>query len=347
MNIQELAKYATPRQLEVLNAVLEHGSQRKAGIALGINKSTVQSAIQALKDKSEKEIPQQIITIPQAPPSDLTADELIAHKIKLYERKKAAKDFNELINIKVKGDKPIAVCLIGDPHIDDDGCDIVALKSDLEIIERTEGMFAGHVGDLTNNWVGRLARLYANQTTTAAQALTLMEWMLNKAPNLFVIGGNHDCWNNGMDLINFVMRSQSGVVSAHGARIALNFDNGRQVRLNARHDFRGHSMYHPLQGHIKAQHFGGEQRDHVYLSGHKHIDGALMKVHPQGKISWAFIISGYKIIDEYADEGGFTEQRISPSVTIVINPKAENEAELIKPFWDAQAAADYLKYLRA
>ena len=58
------------------------------------------------------------------------------------------------------------------------------------------------------------------------------------------------------------------------------------------------------------------------------------------------MVSGYKVIDEYAEAGGFTEQRANPSVTIVINPNAPTEAELVKPFWHAQTAADYLTWLR-
>lgn len=340
--LNELAKYvSTDRDKEILETVIKEGSNNKAAKYLGIGRRQVDHVIVKLKARKELD---PLISIDQPPNGDETIEEILARKKNLFKRKKSLDDFNKLIHVEVKDSKPIAICLIGDPHIDDDGCDIVALENDLKTIRETRGMFAGHVGDLTNNWVGRLARLYANQTTTSGQSIKLMEWMLTEAPNLFVIGGNHDCWNQGMDLISFVMRSSQSVFNAHGARIALNFPNGKQVRIHARHDFKGHSQYNPTHGHRRAQLWDGN-KDHVYVSGHRHSDAASMIPQSDGTCSWAFMVSGYKVIDEYADAGGFTNQRANPSVTIVIDPNA-SEGELVKPFWEAKTAAKYLTFLR-
>jgi hypothetical protein len=323
--------------------VIKEGSNNKAAFFLNVSRRAVDKVIVKLKNR-QLENPIKGITIDQPPNGDETVEEILARKVNLFQRKKQFADFNKLINVEVKDNKPIAICLIGDPHIDDDGCDIVALQNDLATIKNTDGMYAGHVGDLTNNWVGRLARLYAFQTTTAGQAIKLMEWMLNEAPSLFVIGGNHDCWNQGMDLISFVMRSHQSAVNAHGARLGLNFPNGKQIRIHARHDFKGHSQYNPTHGHRRAQLWEGN-RDHVYVSGHRHSDACSMIPQADGTCSWSFMVSGYKVIDEYADAGGFTSQRANPSVTIIIDPNA-SEAEMVKPFLDAQAAASYLTFLR-
>lgn len=326
---------------EIKKALADHnGSKRAAAFALGMNRSTLQNRILRMDSNLLHGV-----NIPDMPESDETVDEILSRKRNLFERKKNAHDFNKLINISVTQNKPIAVTLIGDPHIDDDGCDIVGLESDLKTIASTDGMYAGHLGDLTNNWVGRLARLYANQTTTAKQAIMLMEWMLNAAPNLFVVGGNHDCWNQGMDLIGFVMRQHKSVVSAHGVRIALNFPNNKQIRINVRHDFKGHSQYNPNHGHRREQLWGGA-KDHVYVSGHRHSDAASVIPQTDGTCSWSFMVSGYKVIDEYATEHGFQESKMAASVTVVINPNATNQAELVKPFWDVQAAAEYLNFVR-
>ena len=344
---QLMAHTNTDQQRKILNAVGLHGSNNKAAKALGMNRRAVDHAVNKLKKIAAENpaSPMPDIVIAQPPPSDETVDEILHRKRNLYKRQKEHHEFNKLINVTVKDDKPIAICLIGDPHIDDDGCDIITLENDLKIIRETPGMYAGHIGDLTNNWVGRLARLYANQTTTAGQAIKLMEWMLNQAPNLFVIGGNHDCWNQGMDLISFVMRSHQAVVNPHGARIALNFPNGKQARIHARHHFKGHSSFNPTHGARRAQLWEGN-KDHVYVQGHLHSDAASMIPQSDGTCSWSFMVSGYKVIDDYAIAGGFTEQRANPSVTIIVNPNATNQAEFIKPYWSAQAAADYLKFLR-
>jgi hypothetical protein len=50
--MDNLASFATVRQLEVLEAIDKHGSQRKAAKALGVSKNTVDSVIASLKKKA-------------------------------------------------------------------------------------------------------------------------------------------------------------------------------------------------------------------------------------------------------------------------------------------------------
>jgi hypothetical protein len=48
----QLASFATVRQLEILEAIDKHGSQRAAAKALGVNKNTVDSALASLRKKA-------------------------------------------------------------------------------------------------------------------------------------------------------------------------------------------------------------------------------------------------------------------------------------------------------
>jgi len=48
----KLREFATPRQLEYIDAIEEHGSQRKAAAALGVSKTAVQEAVVAIKKKA-------------------------------------------------------------------------------------------------------------------------------------------------------------------------------------------------------------------------------------------------------------------------------------------------------
>jgi hypothetical protein len=48
----QLLSYATPRQLEYLEAIEKHGSQRKAAKALGVTKAAVDKAVAAVKKKA-------------------------------------------------------------------------------------------------------------------------------------------------------------------------------------------------------------------------------------------------------------------------------------------------------
>jgi hypothetical protein len=270
----------------------------------------------------------------------------------LVERKKARmskslerEKWEHLIPVQVKEERPIGLFLVGDPHIDDDYCDIGSLERDLTTVGKTPGFFAGHIGDLTNNWVGRLQRLYANQSTRFDEGLKLTEWMLGLAPNLFVVGGNHDCWEKGMDLLRFIVRQgTTGHLQAHGARMALRWPSGKEIRIHARHNFSGKSQYSDTHG-MKRELLWGH-RDHVLVAGHLHIDEARIEPSLDGDAHWLFRVSGYKLIDEYAKENNFKSKRLAPGVALVIDPSQPVPAERIKPFWDVERAAAYLTWIR-
>ncbi len=284
----------------------------------------------------------------ELPSEDAPIDELIESRLKQFDRKRTAKEARRLIPIRIKVGGPIAITHFGDPHIDDDGCNIRQLKSDIDTINATDGMFAANVGDLHNNWVGKLARLYGQQTTSARQAWQLVEWMINAVPWLYLIGGNHDAWSGTGDPLKWITQDQVGVYENWGVRLNLNFPNGKQLRINARHDFSGHSMWNPNHGPVKAIKAGW--RDHILTCGHKHETGfgPPLKCPATGLISWPLRCAGYKVYDSYGDQLGLPDQNISPSITTVIDPQYDdNDPRLITPFLDCQEAAEYLTWKRS
>lgn len=330
-----LAQYAALKELNPDITSVE------AGPALGVPASTLRRYLQlygrpgaVLRDEMD-------VTPP--PPEGETIQELIARKKTGMKRSQAHEAWAKLIPVTVKYPGPIGLFLVGDPHVDDDGCDIEQLEHDLTTVGATPGMYAGHIGDLTNNWVGRLKALYANQTTKFSDGLKLTEWMLGLAPNLFVVGGNHDCWNQGMDLLRFVV-SQGSTLQPHGARMSLRWPDGKEIRIHARHDFSGRSQYSDTHGMKRELLFG--RKDHILVAGHTHVDEARVEPSVDGDVHWMFRVSGYKVIDDFAVEKGFRPKRLAPGVSLILNPKARVPAEVVKPFWDVEAAGDYLTYLR-
>lgn len=228
-------------------------------------------------------------------------------------------------------------------NCDDDGCDIIALERHVEIVNKTKGMFAGNVGDTTNNWVGRLARLYANQATTASDAWRIAEWFVKSVPWLYMIAGNHDMWSGAGDPLRWMM-SQPDIYTPSQARLELQFMNGTVVRINARHDFVGRSEWNPVHALMKAASRGF--RDHLFIAGHTHQSGyGLLKDPDSGIVMHCLRVAGYKVIDHYAKERGFLDSHISPCVVTVIDPDAD-PAGMIQVFHDPELAADYLTYLR-
>ncbi len=310
----------------------------QTAIRLGISRGALSGRLMAAERQRVQVDP--IISVAAPPDPNEPLADLLARKKAGMVRQQAHEAWAKLIDVQVRDPGPIGLLLVGDPHIDDDGCDIGQLEHDLTTVGRTKGMYAGHIGDLTNNWVGRLARLYAHQSTTFNDGLRLTEWMLGLCPNLFVVNGNHDVWNQGGDLLRFIV--SAGAHQSHGARLALRWA-GKEVRLHARHDFPGRSQFSDTHGMKREILFG--HKDHILVAGHTHVDEARIEPSIDGDVHWFFRVSGYKVVDEYAKEHRFREKRLAPSVAIVIQPDAK-PAEVVKPFWCVEAAADWLTFLR-
>lgn len=324
---------------EAVDVLAAHGgNQTRAARALGIPRATLQTRLEAAKRLQVQVDP--IVSVKAPPDPNEPIADLIARKKAGVVRAQAHEEWAKLIPVTVNDPGPIGILLVGDPHVDDDGCDINQLEHDLTTVGRTKGFYAGHLGDLTNNWVGRLARLYAHQSTSFSDGLRLTEWMLGLCPNLFVVNGNHDTWEKGADLLRFIVKA--GAHQSHGARMALRWPSGQEIRLHARHDFPGKSQFSDTHG-MKRELLWGH-KDHILVCGHTHVDEARVEPSSEG-VHWMFRVSGYKVIDEYAKEHHLRPKRLAPSVSVVIQPDAK-PAERVKPFWDVEAAADWLTFLR-
>ena len=285
-------------------------------------------------------------TVTATPDGDMDVDELLEHRIKAFEKRKRAEEARKLIPVKVHVPGPIGILHFGDPHVDDDGTDILALKRHKELCAKTEGLFAANVGDVTNNWVGRLAKLYAEQATTASQAWQLAEWLIKGTPWLYLIGGNHDGWSGAGDPLKWIARQADSIYQSSECRLELQLPSGHRPRINARHDFAGHSQYNPAHGPMKALLFG--IRDHIAICGHRHKSGhGVLKDPASGIICHTIQVSSYKIYDRYAREKGFRDQSLSPCVMTVIDTRlAEDHPDFITLWWDPEHGADYLRFIR-
>jgi hypothetical protein len=279
------------------------------------------------------------------PEDGVPVDELVEHRIRAFSRKQEHADATRAIAVKIKIVGPIGILHFGDPHVDDDGTDLATLRAHSDLT-RIEGVFGANCGDTTNNWVGRLAKLYAEQGTTASQAWQLAEWFINRTRWLYMIGGNHDGWSGAGDPIKWIARQSKALYQSSSARLRLEFPNGREVIVNARHDFAGHSQYNPSHGPMKALMFG--VRDHINVAGHRHVSGyGVLKDPETSRVCHAVQVASYKVIDRYALEKGFRDQRISPAAFTVIDPELlDTHPDMIKLFWDPQEGVEFLQWLR-
>ena len=290
------------------------------------------------------ELPEfEVEALPEELPS---AEELLERKRSIFTQKEKFQDATKLVTIKVKLEGPIGLCFFGDPHIDDDGCDIFQLERDVKLVSDTEGLLGANVGDLQNNWIGRLSGLYGNQSTSALEAWVLVEWLVKAVPWLYIARGNHDVWSGAGDPLRWLTKASGVLTKAHGVRIALMHPNGKVVRNNCRHDFPGHSMWNPVHSPNKAFMMGW--KDHLLTCGHKHNSGhAILKEPMTGLIAHCVRLAGYKKMDEYADKLGLPDGNVSGGNVVVIDPRFEDhDPRLLTWFPSTEVGADFLTYLR-
>jgi hypothetical protein len=334
--MQKISDDLLIKTLEQHNGNVTHTAE-----VLGLPRRTVGKWKKRLEEERKKEF----ITeeLPDVLPDVM---DILEERKKRYLNKDKAEKARKLIKIKIKVDGPIGLTHFGDPHVDDDGCDLPRLEEHLNIVRETPGMFGGNIGDLQNNWIGRLGRLYGEQSTSAQESWMLTEWMISQVNWLYLIKGNHDCWTGSGDPVDWMRRYAAGVTEASGARMNLVFPNKKEVRINARHDFHGRSMWNAAHGPAKAAMMGW--RDHILTAGHTHQSAYnVLKCPASGLISHALRLASYKVHDRYAKEMGLPDQNISPAVTTVIDPsRADDDPALITVFWDVAEAADFLTWKR-
>lgn len=322
----------------------EHGRNLdRAARSLGLPRTTFQNRLNKHPGWAEK--PREF-TVPRLPDDDMSVEEIVAWRKKQFVKKAAHEEARKLIPVQLLLDGPYGILHFGDPHLDDDGTDIGLLEQHSDLCRSVEGLFAANVGDITNNWVGRLAKLYAEQSTSAKQAWALAEWFIKRTPHLYLVGGNHDGWSGEGDPLKWICRQADALYQSSEVRMELKSPNGHSIRINCRHDFAGHSQFNPAHGPTKSLIMG--VRDHIAICGHRHKSGYnVIKDPDTGIASHAIQVASYKIYDRYARSKGFRDQTLSPCVVTVVDTNiAPDHPDMIKVFWDADEGAAFLKWKR-
>ena len=287
-----------------------------------------------------------LFSVEKMDPDHIPISALIEERERKYEVKHKSRVGKQLITINIEIGGPIGICHFGDPHVDDDGTDIASIYKLCSLINKTEGMFAGNLGDVQNNWIGRLSFLYGQQSMSAKESWRLTEHFVNSVPWLYLIAGNHDVWTGEGDPLEFIMRDHQGLYERWGARMNLRFPNSKEVRINARHMFKGFSMWNTAHGVAKAAQMGW--KDHILTCGHIHVSGyQVLKDPASGLISHAIQVGSFKIMDAYAEKMGLDDRNIFNAPVTVIDPQYEdNDNRLVTTIFNPYEGAEYLTYKR-
>jgi len=281
-------------------------------------------------------------TPPALPSADEPIEALVERRIADFRRKQAAASARQWMRFKVNDTLPFALAFVGDPHVDDDGCDIGRLKAHMDTIERTPGMLGVGMGDWTNNWRGSLSRIWAQQRTSECDAWRLAEWVLRYKSWMLLLRGNHDMWSGAGDPLKWIADGGSPMVDWEAKFVVA--CGGAEWRINAAHNFPGHSQWNKLHGPMKRARFGAQEAD-LYVAGHLHTFAlAEEQDESTGKTFWLARCRGYKVMDQYATVLGYGQaQDTGHSIVAVCSPLTGK----MKCLSDVEEASDYLTFLRA
>ena len=309
----------------------------RAAKAMGIPRPTLQGRVRSYPQVTLKFVK------PELPSSSRSIEELVRDKIDISRRAKDADDARDLISIQVNLDGPFGLLIFGDPHVDADGCDFETLARHRQIAIDHPYIMAGNIGDVSNNWIGRLGRLYGEQNVTARESWKLVEWLISPIQWLFIIAGNHDLWSGHGDPLEWISRQADSLYEPHGVRMQLVHPCGAKTRIHCRHDFPGRSIYNVMHGPKRETYFGA--RDHLIVAGHLHVGGDEGLVMPDGVCAQLVRVSGFKVVDHYAHQFGLKKVPIHPSALIIIDPR-EPETSRAR-CWCAPTVEHGVKFLDA
>ena len=322
--------------MDIVAAVAEHGSINRAAAALGIARSTAQRAMRKAAG----------ISVPQTVTADEPIRDVIQRLAKQSRRNRAAADLNTWAPINVRDKKPIGVLWFGDPHLGT-STDWDALERDVALCASTDGLYGANIGDTTNNWTGRLARLYAEEDISRKTEWRLADWLLTKSGVTWIawIMGNHDAWEHGAELMRRMDVHNRVTMHDWVARLEFRFPRGAPIRVHAAHDFPGHSMWNQTHGPSRAAQMISDAD--LYVCGHKHTWGIQQFEMPERQRTVTVARArGYKILDSYARRLGFPEARHGASVLTILDPSAAGPAR-VTAFADPCLGARVLTAMRS
>jgi len=283
---------------------------------------------------------------PPIPADDIPVEQLIDQLAERFERRAENAAAKRWMRFALHDAGPYVLAFVGDPHLDDNGCNWPLLKRDVELMRRPH-VYGIMLGDVTNNWSGKLQRLYAHQDVSRDRAWKLAEWFWQAVPWLLLVKGNHDIWSQSHgqgDPLDWMARG-SAALEDWQARIEVAAGE-HTLRVWASHDFKGSSLYNPLHGPMRAQRFSPGDAD-ILAAGHQH-HWELFSGEDADKTTrphWLVRARGYKYIDPHADRHQYASQQHGATIAAVIDPSRDGPAA-VQCYADLAEAVEILEFKR-
>lgn len=324
-------------------ALREHGSLRAAARALDVPYTTLHDKIRREKERADSISTD--LKDEETAYGDLSIRERLEFDRRRFLARMRKKADEKWFEVKVKQSKPYGILWFGDPHIDDNYCNIDLLLRHIDYA-KADGVYGANIGDTTNNWSGRLMRLWANQDTSQKTARERAEWLMFESGVDWLVWllGNHDVWGDDGDFYKRLGATRVPVVDWR-AQFILTHKSGNDVRVDAAHGRKGRSDWNELHGLVRAA--KREEEADLYLSGHTHNFGLeQLEIAERGFVTWLAQVRGYKWADTHAWQNGFFSGSHGAAVLSIIDPTAEDRSRRVTCFSDVDRGMDYLGFIR-
>jgi hypothetical protein len=248
------------------------------------------------------------------PDHNVNIDDLKPYLDTLAERAKLKNEVERTQRI-VLPDGPCAIAPFGDQHFGGK-VDYPKLFEDTQIVAETKNFFAGHMGDLVDNFIiGKLQSVQKLQPTTFQQELRAATyWLQTIGPSLlFWLHGNHQNWTtkvSGADVWRERLSMYDCKCLYDPHQIYFELEHcGKVYRVLARHKWKYSSIFNPTHGIEVGWERGGINFD-IGIGAHTHIATLCREFIKEGNKHLALLLGTYKLRDEYARECGFPDHPI-------------------------------------
>jgi hypothetical protein len=323
-----------------LAAYEEHGSHERAAKALAMRKSSYRELLRQARGEERG------FSVVTPPSPDEPLPELLQRLRASYARKRAHADATRLVQVNVNIEGPIGLLIFGDPHLGSPLTNWTKLLRDMDLVKNTPGLFGVNLGDVGDNWAGKLAHLWADNEMSHRTEQRLVRWFLRDIDWLLWLRGNHCFWTGPGDPTPWLAEQEDVIAADWSQRIELVFPRGRPCRIGAYHGARGSSMWNSVHGAVKQIRLGA--RDHLVVAGHTHRGQMLGPIEDDntGEWSWALNVGSYKdLADGFSKRIGGEGQNAYPSALVIIDPEAPAEEDFIRLRFPVAGAAE-LTWLR-
>lgn len=223
-----------------------------------------------------------------------------------------------------------------DEHIDDNTTPLRLIEADIGAAHAMDAIMC-HGGDLLNNWpvAGKLAKQWAEQQCTMPDALLRAQHFITIFKPDVWTHGNHEEMNPYLMRLLDSWLPDNVIADYWSVNFMVETPGGRPLRASMSHKYqKGSSWFHPHHGVLREM-LEGEEAD-LYMDGHIHVSGSMVRVLPERGISALAVVSaGYKCVDNYASRisrGGKVPKLRGRAHWIVADPSADDDSQMCFAF---------------